>query len=111
MKLKGTMNHLEKYLIFFQTPKLNPTKLHKLKMNRKIFKQSHVERKIWRLHNQNLLCWSFYYISDNAKVDNQVPQLMRCHVCYLNLIIVANYRTNLRKGSISYFKTYERTTF
>ncbi len=70
-----------------------------------------LKEKIWRLHNQNLLRWSFYYISDNAKVDNQAPQLMRCHVCYLNLIIVVNSRTKLRKGIISYFKIYGKTTF
>ncbi len=71
----------------------------------------HVERKIWRLHNQNLLCWSFDYISDNAKDGNQVPQLMKCHVCYFNLIIVANSRTKLRKGIISYLKHMEEQLF
>jgi hypothetical protein len=48
---------------------------------------------------------------DNAKVDNQAPQPMKCHVCYPNLLIVVNSRIFLRKGIISYFKTYGRINF
>jgi len=48
---------------------------------------------------------------DNAKVDKQALQLMKCHVCYPNLIIVANSRIFLRKAIISYFKTYGRINF
>lgn len=36
---------------------------------------------------------------------------MRCHVCYLNPIIVANSITQMRKGIISYFKTNEIKKF
>jgi predicted alpha/beta-fold hydrolase len=32
---------------------------------------------------------------------------MKCHVCYLNPIILANSITQMRKGIISYFKTNE----
>jgi hypothetical protein len=39
-----------------------------------------------------------YYINDNAKVDNKVFQLMKCHVCYLNLIIIVNSNTQFKKG-------------
>ncbi len=58
-----------------------------------------------------MLCWSFYYINNNEKVDNQAPQLTICHVCYPNLIIVANSIIFLKKGIISYFKTYARIFF
>jgi hypothetical protein len=111
MKLKGTMNHLKNDLIFFSNPQTKSNKPSQIEKEKKNFKQLHVERKIWRPHNQNLLCWSFYYICDNEKVDNQAPQLMRCHICYPNLIIVVNSRFFFRKGIISYFKTYGRINF
>jgi hypothetical protein len=48
-----------------------------------------------------------YYINDNAKVDNKNFQLMKCHVCYFNLIIVVNSKTQLRKGIIHTLKAME----
>ncbi len=47
------MNHLKKDLKKFQTPKLNPIELHKLKnkKQKKILEQLHAQRKILKPHN------------------------------------------------------------
>ncbi len=73
--------------------------------------QLHEQKKKWWPHNQNSLCWSFYYINDGAKVDNKVPKLMRCHVCYPNQITITNSKTKLRKRIISYFENNGITSF
>ncbi len=62
------MNHLNKDLNFFQISKLNSIKLDKLKKKNKRKSLNN-----YMLHNQNSLCWSFYCINDNAKVDNKDP--------------------------------------
>jgi len=111
MKLEGRMNRLKNNFCFFKPPNKIQQNFTNWKGKKKNFKQLHVERKIWRPHNQKLLFWSFYYMIDNAKVDNQAPQPMKCHVCYPNLLIVVNSRIFLRKGIISYFKTYGRINF
>jgi hypothetical protein len=41
------------------------------------------QRKKWRGHNINALCWLFYCANDNKKIDNKCHQLMRCFLCYL----------------------------
>lgn len=48
-----------------------------------------------------------YYMDDNAKVDNKVFQVIKCHVCYFNMIIVVNSKTQLRKGTIHTLKPME----
>jgi hypothetical protein len=67
---------------------------------KKIFKNSaqlHKQKNIWWPHNQNSLCWYFYYINDGAKVDDKVHQFMKCHVCYPNQITITISKTQLRK--------------
>jgi hypothetical protein len=78
----------------------NETKISKLQLA-KLLNQ----RKEWRGHNINALCWSFYCVNDNKKIDNKCHQLMRCFFCYPKLIETCNKKTKSRKGLISYYKT------
>jgi hypothetical protein len=32
-------------------------------------KKLHVQKKIWKPHGRTTLCWSFYCVNDNAKID------------------------------------------
>ncbi len=44
----------------------------------KKLKKLHVQRKMWRDHNRNALCWSFQYVDDGKDVEGKSPQIMRC---------------------------------
>ncbi len=67
--------------------------------------------KCWKPHGRTSLCWSFYYISDNAKVDLKNIQIMHCILCYQTFVCGINPRTQMRKGLISCYKTYGITSF
>lgn len=47
------------------------------------------------------MCWAFFCVNDNKELDNKSHQLMRCFICYLEVVEVCNKRTN----AISYYKT------
>jgi hypothetical protein len=47
-------------------------------MKKKKNVKMHVQRKKWRPHNINALCWSFHCINDNSNVDEKVLQIMKC---------------------------------
>jgi hypothetical protein len=32
----------------------------------------HNQRKIWRGHNNNAICWAFYCVNDDKKVDLEI---------------------------------------
>ncbi len=32
----------------------------------------HVQRKMWRDHNINALCWYFYYVDDGKDVESKI---------------------------------------
>jgi len=66
----------------------------------------HIRRKMWRSHNKNVLCWAFYCVTDGKEVEKASHQIMRCILCYVNLVNVLNLRTKERKGLITYYKTY-----
>ncbi len=36
----------------------------------------HSQRKEWRPHNKNALCWPFFYVNDNTKMTFVVTQIM-----------------------------------
>ncbi len=67
------------------------------KIMKENLKKMHVQRKTWKLHARISLCWSFYYVNDNAKVDLINIQIMRCKLYYQNLVIGINPRTQMRK--------------
>jgi hypothetical protein len=72
----------------------------------KILQNLHVHRKIWKNHNKNSLCWAFYCVNDGKKVETRSRQVMKCILCYDNVINILNPRTKKRKGLITYYKTY-----
>jgi len=52
----------------------------------------------------NSLCWNFYCVNDQKEVDGDNPQGMKWHIlCYNNLGIVTNPRTQARKCLISIY--------
>ncbi len=55
----------------------------------------------------NSLCWNFYCVNDKKEVDDDNPQGMKWHIlCYNNLKILTNPRTQARKCLIfHYMKT------
>jgi hypothetical protein len=59
-------------------------------------------QKMWGGHNKNIL---FYCVSDGKEVEKVSHQIMRCILCYVNLVNVLNLRTKERKGFITYYKT------
>ncbi len=53
----------------------------------------------------NLIMLIFYCVNDNVEVDLENTLIMRCIHCYQNLVTEINPKTQLRKGSISYYNT------
>ncbi len=47
----------------------------------------HAQRKNWQPHGRLSLYWNFSCISDNAKIDLENTQIMRCILCYQKLVI------------------------
>lgn len=92
------MNHFKKDTTFFkpQTVSNKTSQIEEGKKNKNL-EHLHAQRKIWKPHTQNSLYVVIYCIIDSAKVDNKVFQLMRCHLCYPNLITIANSITQLKK--------------
>ncbi len=62
----------------------------------------HLQRSFWRANNKNALCWAFYCVNDNKKVNAITPQTMCCIICHNNLILNLNPKTQARKGLIIY---------
>jgi hypothetical protein len=48
-----------------------------------------------------------FCVNDNLEVDFENNQMMRCILCYQNLVIRINPRIQVRKGLIFYYKTNE----
>jgi hypothetical protein len=57
----------------------------------------HAQKKTWKPHGRLSLCWSFYYVNDNAKIDLENTQIMYCILCYEEPVIGINLRTQARK--------------
>jgi hypothetical protein len=70
----------------------------------------HIQRKMCKGHNKNVLCWAFYCVTDAKKVEKASHQIMKCTLCYVNLVNVLNMRTKERKRLITYYKTCGITT-
>jgi hypothetical protein len=60
----------------------------------------HSQRKKWRSHNRNVLCWSFLCVNDNKKVTFYAPQIMHYILCYSNSF---DPKMKLKKGLIFYY--------
>jgi hypothetical protein len=76
----------------------------------KNFQTLHVQRKIWREHNRNAICWVFYCVNDDKEVNLGNSQIMRCLFCYVRLVHSLNLNTKERKGLTTYYRTYGITT-
>jgi hypothetical protein len=63
-------------------------------------------KKLERRHNINSLCWAFYFVNDGKKIEVASHQVIRCILCYDNVINIPNPKIKERKGSIIYYKTY-----
>ncbi len=53
----------------------------------------------------------FFFVNDNVKVDFGNIQIMRCTLCYQNLVIGINLITQMRIGLIFYYKTSGMNVF
>jgi hypothetical protein len=73
---------------------------------KKNLQKLYVQRKFWKGHNINSLCWAFYCANDGKEVEVGSCQIMRCIICYDNVVNIPNPRTKERKGLIAYYKTY-----
>ncbi len=51
------------------------------------------------------LCWNFYCVNDNEKIDLENTQIMHCILCYQELVIKINSKTQARKRLIFYYRT------
>jgi hypothetical protein len=69
----------------------------------------HVQRNKWKGNHRNSLCWGFYYVSVNKKIDGENLKIMICILCYNILVIVINPKTQTRRFK-SYYKTNGITT-
>ncbi len=73
----------------------------------KFFLQNlHVQRKKWKGHNRIFLFWAFYCVNDGKEVEATSHKVMRCILCYDNVVNIPNPRTEERIRLITYYKTY-----
>ncbi len=100
-----------------ENPKLE-TKINKVskeceKINKKnikhILEQLQIQRKKWCPRNRNALCWSFYYVNDNFKMNLDVFQMMCCLLCNFQFVFFVNPIKQLREGLISCHKISSTT--
>jgi hypothetical protein len=53
----------------------------------------------------------FFYVNNNKKVDCNNSQIMHFILCYNNFVNAFSFKTQTRKGLISYYKINGITTF
>jgi hypothetical protein len=53
-------------------------------------KKLHAQKLFWKSNSRNALCWAFYNVNDNKKVDLTTPQTMCCIFCHNNPILNLN---------------------
>jgi hypothetical protein len=83
------------------------------------FQKLHAQRKTWKGHNWNSICWVYYSVNDDKDVKRGNFQVMKCLLCYTNPVHVFNIRN--KKGLIGEsmkkqpivprLKSFPRTTF
>jgi hypothetical protein len=59
-------------------------------------KKLHAQRSFWKENIINVLCWAFYFVNDNKKVNIITSQIMRCVICNNNPILNLNPKTQAR---------------
>ncbi len=68
------------------------------------------QRKSQKPHGRLSLCWNFYLVNGNAKVNLKNTQIMCCIICYQEPIIRINLKIQAKKGLIFYYKTNQITS-
>jgi hypothetical protein len=58
----------------------------------------HAQRLFWKPHNRNVLCWEFYCVNDNTKVDLTTFQVMHCILCLKIPIFLFKSKNQARRG-------------
>jgi hypothetical protein len=71
--------------------------IRNVKMNENHLKKLHAQRTFWRGNNINELCWAFYCVNDNIKVNVITPQTMHCILWHNNPILNVNPKMQDKK--------------
>jgi hypothetical protein len=53
----------------------------------------------------------FFYVNNNTEMDCNNSQIMHFILCYNNLVNASSFKTQIRKGLISYYKINGITIF
>jgi hypothetical protein len=73
---------------------------------KKNLQKLYVQRKSWKRHNRNFLCWAFYCVNVGKEVEDASHQVMKYILCYDSVVNIPNAKTKEKKGLITYYKTY-----
>jgi hypothetical protein len=79
--------NIEKYLERVESGNVE-TKNSRVEKNgeqimKKVLQKLHVQRKIWRSHKKNSLCWAFYCVNDGKEVEVGSHQVMTHEMYYV----------------------------
>jgi len=83
---------------------LENEKKEEIKIN---LKKLHAQKKSWQPHGSTYLCWSFYCVNDNIKIDLDNTQIMCCILCYQELVIGINSKSKQGKDFFLIIKQME----
>jgi hypothetical protein len=60
-----------------------------------ILKKIHAQKIIfWKPNSRNALCWGFYCVNDNKRVDLTTPQVIHRIICYNSYVLNLNPKTS-----------------
>ncbi len=54
------------------------------------FEKLHAQIIFWKPHNIFALCWAFYCVNDNKKVNGKAPRVIYCMLCYNSRVDASN---------------------
>ncbi len=69
-------------------------------MNNFLKKKLRAQSIFWRRNNRNSLCWAFYCVNNNKKMNAITLQIMQCILCHNDSILNVNPKTKARKGLV-----------
>jgi hypothetical protein len=73
-------------------------------------KKLHAQKIFWRGNNKNALCWAFYCVNDNKKINVANFQTMHYILCQKNPILNVNPKNQAKKRLIIFNTTNGITT-
>jgi len=65
----------------------------------KKFQTLHIQRKRWKGHKGNAICYIFYCVNDDKEVDLGNLQVTRCLFCYNSPMHALNPNTKRKKNA------------